>query len=68
MTPELVDLIRPGLSAGTAGVLAAASCPALDFVLTSTTNRDHWDDAVKALASPLDPEHLRRVTDELATG
>ncbi|MFD7917263.1 aldo/keto reductase [Streptomyces sp. NPDC059752] len=68
MTPELVDLIRPGLSAGTAGVLAAASCPALDFVLTSTTNRDHWNDAVKALASLLDPEHLRRVTDELATG
>ncbi|MFD7096994.1 aldo/keto reductase [Streptomyces xanthophaeus] len=67
MTPELVDLIRPGLSAGAAGVLAAASCPALDFVLTSTTNRDHWDDAVKALASPLAPEHLRRVTDELAT-
>ncbi|MEW2485616.1 aldo/keto reductase [Streptomyces sp. NPDC048411] len=68
MTPELVDLICPGLSAGAAGVLAAASCPALDFVLVSTTRRDHWDDAAKALASPLAAEQLRRVTDELATG
>ncbi|MBT2452173.1 aldo/keto reductase [Streptomyces sp. ISL-43] len=68
ITPELVDLIRPGLSAGAAGVLAAGSCPALDFVLTSTANREHWDDAAKALAAPLTAEQLRRVTDELATG
>ncbi|MFZ3499052.1 aldo/keto reductase [Streptomyces sp. 5.8] len=68
MTPELVDLIRPGLSPGAAGLLAAASCPALDVVLTSSSSREHWDDAAKALAAPLTREHLRRVTDELATG
>ncbi|MFG3002197.1 hypothetical protein [Streptomyces sp. NPDC048340] len=68
MTPELVDLIRPGLTPGAAGLLAAASCPALDVVLTSASSHAHWDDAAKALAVPLTREHLRRVTDELATG
>lgn len=68
ITPELVDLIRPGLSPGAAAVLAAASCPALDVVLTSASSRDHWDDVAKALTSPLTPDQLRRVTDELATG
>lgn len=68
MAPELVDLIRHGLTPGAAGLLAAASCPALDVVLTSASSRDHWDDAAKALAAPLTPEQLRRVTDELATG
>jgi len=68
MTPELVDLIRSGLSPAAAGLLAAASCPALDVLLASISSRDHWDDAAKALASPLTREQLRRVTDELATG
>ncbi|WP_370420117.1 aldo/keto reductase [Streptomyces sp. QH1-20] len=68
MTPELVDMIRPGLSAGAAAVLAAGSCPALDVVLISASTRAHWNDAAKALAAPLTPEQLRRVTDELATG
>ncbi|MFE4798624.1 aldo/keto reductase [Streptomyces sp. NPDC056708] len=66
MTPELVNLIRPGLSAAAAALLAAASCPGLDVVLTSASTREHWDDAAKALAAPLTAEELRRVTDELA--
>ncbi|AYV30767.1 Aldo/keto reductase family protein [Streptomyces sp. ADI95-16] len=66
MTPELVDFIRPGLSAAAAALLAAGSCPGLDVVLTSASTREHWDDAAKALAAPLTAEELRRVTDELA--
>ncbi|MEU5428631.1 aldo/keto reductase [Streptomyces olivoreticuli] len=68
MTPELVNLIRPGLSAAAAALLAAGSCPGLDVVLTSASTREHWDDAAKALAVPLTAEELRRVTDELAAG
>ncbi|MDJ0381718.1 aldo/keto reductase [Streptomyces sp. G-G2] len=66
MTPELVNFIRPGLSAAAAALLAAGSCPGLDVVLTSASTREHWDDAAKALAAPLTTEELRRVTDELA--
>ncbi|MFF4094610.1 aldo/keto reductase [Streptomyces sp. NPDC001834] len=66
MTPELVNFIRPGLSAAAAALLAAGSCPGLDVVLTSASTREHWDDAAKALAAPLTAEELRRVTDELA--
>ncbi|MFE9966777.1 aldo/keto reductase [Streptomyces sp. NPDC005525] len=65
MTPELVNFIRPGLSAAAAALLAAGSCPGLDVVLTSASTRAHWDDAAKALAAPLTAEELRRVTDEL---
>ncbi|MFJ5530928.1 aldo/keto reductase [Streptomyces sp. NPDC093261] len=66
MTPELVNLIRPGLSAAAAAMLAAGSCPGLDVVLTSASTREHWDDMAKALAAPLTAHELRRVTDELA--
>jgi aryl-alcohol dehydrogenase-like predicted oxidoreductase len=66
VTPELVNLIRPGLSASAAAFLATGSCPSLDVVLTSTSTREHWDDAAKALAAPLTAEELGRVTDELA--
>ncbi|MCX4540381.1 aldo/keto reductase [Streptomyces sp. NBC_01565] len=66
MTPELVNFIRPGLSAAAAALLAAGSCPGLDVVLTSASTRGHWDDAAKALAAPLTADELRRVTDELA--
>ncbi|MCL3992600.1 aldo/keto reductase [Streptomyces lavenduligriseus] len=66
MTPELVNLIRPGLSAAAAALLAAGSCPDLDVVLTSASTREHWDDAAKALAAPLTTQEIRRVTDELA--
>lgn len=66
MTPELVNLIRPGLSPAAAALLAAGSCPGLDVVLTSASTREHWDDAAKALAAPLTAQELRRVTDELA--
>jgi aryl-alcohol dehydrogenase-like predicted oxidoreductase len=67
MTPELVNLIRPGLSAAAAALLAAGSCPGLDVVLASASTREHWDDAAKALAAPLTAQELRRVTDELAS-
>ncbi|MFK0290027.1 aldo/keto reductase [Streptomyces sp. NPDC090442] len=66
MAPELVNLIRPGLSAAAAALLAAGSCPGLDVVLTSASTREHWDDAAKALAAPLTAQELRKVTDELA--
>ncbi|WP_241741002.1 aldo/keto reductase [Streptomyces sp. L2] len=66
MTPELVDFIRPGLSAAAACVLAAGSCPALDVVLASASSREHWDDLVNALAEPLAASDLRKVTDGLA--
>ncbi|MGW2328973.1 aldo/keto reductase [Streptomyces sp. NPDC001700] len=68
MTPELVNFIRPGLSAAAAALLAAGSCPGLDVVLVSASTREHWDDAAKALAAPLTSGELRRVTDELAAG
>ncbi|WP_058042543.1 aldo/keto reductase [Streptomyces roseifaciens] len=67
MTPELVKLIRPGLSAAAAALLAAGSCPGLDIVLTSASTREHWDDVAKALAAPLTDQELRKVTDELAS-
>lgn len=68
MTPELVDLIRPRLSAPAAALLAVASCPHLDVVLVSASTADHWKDAVGAVSNPLAPHQLRRVVDELASG
>jgi aryl-alcohol dehydrogenase-like predicted oxidoreductase len=67
MTPELVNFIRPGLSAAAAALLAAGSCPGLDVVLTSASTREHWDDVAKALAAPLSALELRKVMDELAS-
>ncbi|MEV7024180.1 hypothetical protein [Kitasatospora sp. NPDC093558] len=68
MTPELVEFIRPGLSAAAAALLVVASCPGLDVVLVSASTPDHWDDAAKAVTVPLAPEHLRSILDELAAG
>ncbi|MET8697357.1 aldo/keto reductase [Kitasatospora sp. NPDC004723] len=68
MTPELVNLIRPGLSAPAAALLAVASCPGLDVVLLSASTVEHWEDAAKAVAVPLDGDRLRSVIDALATG
>ncbi|GAA2105188.1 aldo/keto reductase [Kitasatospora saccharophila] len=68
MTPELVELIRPGLTAPAAALLVAASCPALDVVLLSASSAQHWDDAAQALAEPLDVDRLGKVMDALATG
>ncbi|MFJ4189105.1 aldo/keto reductase [Kitasatospora sp. NPDC089509] len=68
MTPELVEFIRPGLSAPAAALLTVASCPGLDVVLVSASTPEHWDDAAKAVAVPLAPERLRSILDELAAG
>ncbi|MFE2722011.1 aldo/keto reductase [Kitasatospora sp. NPDC059327] len=68
MTPELVDLIRPGLSAPAAALLAVASCPGLDVVLLSASTANHWHDAERAVAVPLERDRLRSVIDALAAG
>ncbi|WP_236241970.1 aldo/keto reductase [Streptomyces sp. CC228A] len=68
VTPELAEFIRPGASPATACLLAAASCPSLDVVLLSASTAQHWNAAKEAIASPLDPGQLRKVTDVLAQG
>ncbi|MFF4443375.1 aldo/keto reductase [Streptomyces sp. NPDC001502] len=67
-TPELAEFIRPGTSTAAACLLAAASCPSLDVVLLSASTPQHWKAAKEAIASPLEPDQLRRVTDVLAKG
>ncbi|MBO0653576.1 aldo/keto reductase [Streptomyces triculaminicus] len=67
-TPELAGFMRPGASPAAACLLAAASCPSLDVVLLSASTGQHWDAAKDAIASPLDPGQLRKVTDVLAQG
>ncbi|MEX2984896.1 aldo/keto reductase [Streptomyces sp. C36] len=67
-TPELAEFMRPGASSAAACLLAAASCPSLDVVLLSASTGQHWDAAKDAIASPLDPGRLRKVTDVLAQG
>lgn len=68
VTPELAEFIRPGASPAAACLLAAASCPSLDVVLLSASSPPHWSAAQDVIASPLDPGHLRKVTDVLAQG
>ncbi|MEU9713940.1 aldo/keto reductase [Streptomyces sp. NPDC047976] len=68
ITPELAEFIRPGASAAAASLLAVASCPSLDVVLLSASTASRWNAAKDAIASPLEPGHLRRVTDVLAQG
>ncbi|QNE26217.1 aldo/keto reductase [Streptomyces sp. INR7] len=67
-TPELAEFIRPGTSTAAACLLAAASCPSLDVVLLSASTPQHWKAAKEAIASPLEPDQLRRITDVLAQG
>ncbi|MFJ6621514.1 hypothetical protein ACIQOW_28565 [Kitasatospora sp. NPDC091335] len=61
MTPELVGLIRPGLTPATAALLVVASCPGLNVMLLSASSAAHWQDARQATAVPLEPHQLRRV-------
>ncbi|MGK5532087.1 aldo/keto reductase [Streptomyces sp. URMC 129] len=68
VTPELAEFIRPGASPAAACLLAAASCPSLDVVLVSAGTAPHWSAAKNAITSPLNPGHLRKVTDVLAQG
>ncbi|MFI9311078.1 hypothetical protein [Streptomyces triculaminicus] len=42
VTPELVGLIRPGISPAAACLLVAASTPSLDVVLLSAGSSAHW--------------------------
>ncbi|MFI1254130.1 aldo/keto reductase [Streptomyces netropsis] len=67
VTPELIDLIRPGVSAAGACLLAAASTPGLDVVLLSASTSTNWAESVAALALPLDARRLREITDVCAT-
>ncbi|MFE5827538.1 aldo/keto reductase [Streptomyces erythrochromogenes] len=67
-TPELAEFIRRGAAPAAASLLAAASCPSLDVVLLSASTAQHWNAAKDAIASPLDPGQLRKVTDVLAQG
>ncbi|MFD9474190.1 aldo/keto reductase [Streptomyces goshikiensis] len=66
ITPELVELIRPGAHPATACLLAAGSCPSLDVLLVSASTPEHWDTAVSALDDPLTDTELRKVLDVLA--
>ncbi|MEY9948393.1 aldo/keto reductase [Kitasatospora sp. GAS1066B] len=68
MTPELVNLIQPGSTPYAAAFHIVGSCPALDVVLTSTSSREHWDDATTALAHPVPEDRLRKVLDVLSAG
>jgi aryl-alcohol dehydrogenase-like predicted oxidoreductase len=68
VTPELAEFIRSGASPATACLLAAVSCPSLDVVLLSAGTAPHWAAAKATAAAPLDPGHLRKVTDVLAQG
>ncbi|MFD0396627.1 aldo/keto reductase [Kitasatospora sp. NPDC127121] len=68
MTPELVNLIAPGSTPYTAAFQVIGACPALDVVLTSTSTRQHWDDAWAALAEPIPDKRLRTVLDVLSAG
>ncbi|MFJ7275485.1 aldo/keto reductase [Kitasatospora sp. NPDC098663] len=61
MTPELVNLIRPGLTPATAALLVAASCPGLTVTLLSASSSTHWQDALQATTVPLEPDQLRSV-------
>jgi aryl-alcohol dehydrogenase-like predicted oxidoreductase len=65
VTPELVNLIRLGLSPAAACLAAAGSCPSLDMLLISASTRQHWDEATAAVAAPLDGRQLREVLDAL---
>lgn len=51
VTPELAQLIRPGLTPAQSALLAVASTPGLTTVLLSAS-RAHWDEARAALARP----------------
>ncbi|MFJ9798034.1 aldo/keto reductase [Streptomyces sp. NPDC101145] len=68
VTPELAEFISPGASPAAACLVVAASCPSLDVVLLSARTAHHWATARAAIASPLDPIQLRKVTDVLAQG
>ncbi|MFJ3842256.1 aldo/keto reductase [Streptomyces sp. NPDC090054] len=66
ITPELVELIRPGTHPAAACLLAAGSCPSLDVLLVSASTPEHWNSAVSALDTPLTDTELRMVLDVLA--
>ncbi|MEU3356083.1 aldo/keto reductase [Streptomyces sp. NPDC037389] len=67
VTPDLADLIHPGLSPAAACLLAAASTPRLDVVLLSASTPAHWAQAQAALDLPLEGHRLRKITDVLAS-
>ncbi|MES4901057.1 MULTISPECIES: aldo/keto reductase [unclassified Streptomyces] len=68
VTPELAELIEPGLTPAQAALRAVASTPGVTRVLLGTHNPAHWDAAAHTLALPPIPlSTLRKVLDVLGT-
>ncbi|MFB7776222.1 aldo/keto reductase [Streptomyces bauhiniae] len=66
--PELVDLIRPGLTPAQACLLTTASCPGVTQVLVAASSTPHWQEAANAVAQPpLDTARLREITGVLTS-
>ncbi|MFI9787388.1 aldo/keto reductase [Kitasatospora sp. NPDC051984] len=68
MPPELVNFLQPGSIPHAVAFQVLGACPALDIVLTSASNRAHWDEARAALARPIPEDRLRTVLDAISTG
>lgn len=65
-TPEVADLLHPGLTIAQTCLLAAASCPGVSRVLLSASTPAHWDEARSAFQGPpVPPATLRKVLDVL---
>ncbi|MYW03443.1 aldo/keto reductase [Streptomyces sp. SID3343] len=67
LTPEAVELVGDGLTAAQAALIVPASAPGVCRVLLSSSDPQHWSDAMSACARPpLDPSRLRRISDVFA--
>lgn len=67
VTPELAELIRPGLTAAQAALAVVASAPGVDRVLLSAGSTAHWEEAAAvAAADPVDVPALRKILDVLS--
>ncbi len=68
VTPDLAELIHPGLSPAQAALHVVASTPGLAGVLISTTDPAHWRQATQVVALPaLAPERLEEICAVLRT-
>ncbi|MFI2431509.1 aldo/keto reductase [Streptomyces sp. NPDC018693] len=68
VTPELAELIDPGLTPAQAALGIVASTPGVTRILLGTNNPAHWDAAARTIAlPPLPLATLRKVLDVLGT-